>query len=383
MPKLGDVLKRNATKPAARKTPVWQGPCGKGSQGGVTQGLIGRYLCCPERFRVMVVEGWRGVEKWQSSTGYGDMWHCCEEALAALPDPSNKVDQWEPLKKHVQQECRHYTLQQQEILDWYDKCRVAFPLYVKHWQEHPDVQDRVPIFQEQVFDVPYNLPSGRTVRLRGKFDAVDLIGKGSDVGVWLQENKTKSRIEEGKIQHQLMCDLQTMVYLIALRGCIGQLHKKWQRYVGQIKGVRYNVVKRPAQYCGKKETRDGFMDRLRGIIEENPSEFFHRWKVTITDADVDKFRRECLDPILENLCDAYEWWRHCYTVGKDWSVWDYLAREKAFPLHRQRHFILPFGLHNTVLEANYSDLDEYLYSGSTVGLERVETLFRELETENA
>ena len=68
------------------------------------------------------------------------------------------------------------------------------------------------MLQEQVCDVPYNLPSGRVVRLRGKFDSVDLI----DGGIYLQENKTKGDIDKIQVERQLSFDLQTLMYSVAL-----------------------------------------------------------------------------------------------------------------------------------------------------------------------
>ncbi len=135
------------------------------------------------------------------------MWHECEEALAG-------DGVWEiALGDHCSAMCRLYPLQREEITKWANVCIVQFPEYVKFWQSHPDVVNRTPLLQEQVFDVPYALPSGRVVRLRGKWDSVDLI----DGGVYLQENKTKGDIDRAQVERQLRFDLQTMLYLISFQ----------------------------------------------------------------------------------------------------------------------------------------------------------------------
>jgi hypothetical protein len=326
----------------------------------------------------MVVEGLKPVPQFSAPLDFGNMWHVCEEELARVPSADRVVEsvqdfgEWgrtvweEPLKKYAQKLCRTYRTQQAIVNTWWGMARVMFPRYVRYWRDHPDVRDRVPMFQEQVFRVPYELPSGRTILLRGKFDSVDLVGKGSDVGVYLQENKTKSDPRDSKIARQLSYDLQTMMYLVALRsadlGDESPGHAMWNRYVGKIRGVRYNVVRRPRQYQGKKETHQQFLERLGGIIDDDPSEFYARWKVEVTDADVEGFQKGCLDPILENLC----WW---------WEEVTGVNHEYPPPPAHWRH---PFGVYNVMDEGGASDLDEYLATGSTAGLVRVGEMFPEL-----
>lgn len=400
MSKVGQLLQQTGvdmSQLTPRMEPLWKGP----EEGGITFSLLSRFLSCRERFRIMVVEGLQAADRWNHRLGYGEMWHMCEEALAAGNNPGNKVDQWTPLLRYAQENCRRYPLQQEEIDKWYNVCKVQFPIYVEYWKRNPDVQNRSPICQELAFNVPYKLPSGRVVRLRGKWDSVDKIGVGSDVGVWLQENKTKGDINETLLYRQLKFDLQTMIYLTALHTLQQQMRESdainglMSRFMGPIKGVRYNVVRRPlsggkgtivrhkATKNKDEETREHYYDRVRSIIDGSgedapgPSYFFMRWKVEVTEAEVYKFRHECLDPILEQLCD---WWGHLEWVRlKDHSPFGASNYKSPYTLgfHHWRH---PFGVYNILDEGGASDLDEYLVSGSEIGLERVETLFPELET---
>ena len=358
-PKSKGVLVDAARK--ADRPPVWAGPCGAGPQGGVTQSLISRWLSCRERFRLLVIDGWKTQERFTPTLDFGNMWHCAEENLAA-----NRG--WEkPLAEYSVGLCRRFPLQQNEINDWYEKCRALFPLYVEHWAEHPDVKNRQPLLQEQTFDVPYKLPSGRTARLRGKWDSVDLI----DGGVWIQENKTKSGIDSQAISRQVTFDLQSMVYILALRE--RQSHKPLVSYGSgaSIKGVRYNCVRRAAHKTAESMLEKFGVDSRNGRI----GEWFARWQVTISPADVAKFKRECLDPVLENMCDDFEWWSWCRENKAD--PFDYGRR--VVQRHENRHFRLPFGIYSPVHEGGSSDLDALLESGSTVGLRQVSTLFPELE----
>lgn len=359
-----------------RKEPLWKGPSDEGDEGGITFSMLSRFLACRERFRLLVVEGLKPADRFNHRLEFGNMWHVCEEILAktnAAPLPGPKQDLWrDGLTSYAQSLMKKYPTDQNDIANWYGICETMFPLYVRYWSQHPDVKDRTPLLQEQVFHVPYKLPSGRIVRLKGKWDSVDLIGNGKDAGIYIQENKTKSDINEVQLKNQLASgfDCQTMMYIVAYEEY--RIQPKQYRLGGEgvprgeaMKGVRYNVVRRPRQYQGKKETHKDFLNRLQRIIEEDQAHFFMRWKVDILPADVNRFRRECLDPILEQLCDWWEWIgqegddRNLYAFGKHW-----------------RH---PFNVYNPLLEGGSSELDNYLLDGSQVGLTQATTLFPELE----
>lgn len=351
-------------QPQRRQEPLWKGP----EQDGITFSLLCRFLSCRERFRLLVVEGLRTAEAFNPRIEYGNMWHVCEEALAACAmhqKPAGTPPWQEALRKHARDQCIQYPAQQQLVDTWYRICLAQFPAYVGYWAKHPDVQQRTPVFQEKVFDIAYNLPSGRVVRLRGKFDSVDAIGTAKRCELALQENKTKSSIDDRRIVRQLTFDLQTMIYLVALT----QMPDLDDYLPAFAKGkklplcVRYNVIKRPSHHQGKKETKEEFIARLQGIIVGDPANFFARWKVPVLPTDIAKFRRECLDPLLEQLCDWWEWVQN---------------NPDPFGKGNEVHWRHPFGVYNVLDEGGSSDLDEYLASGSEVGLQRVDKLFNEL-----
>ncbi len=400
---LTDKMKGRKQQAVATE-PLWRGPASAHEYGGVTQSLLSRYLCCPERFRITTIEGLRPVEKFNHRIEYGNLWHCAEEWYAKVCEDGNDgaVDvALSKLADYASKLCQKYPLDQVQVHHWYDVCRVTFPEYVRFWAAHPDVKARTPLMQEQVFDVPLPLPSGRTVRLRGKFDAVDLIGVGDNEGVWLFETKTKGDVDEVQLQRQMTFDLQTMLYLTALEYVpCADLGTE-----SPIKGVRYNVVRRPLSggkgsivrrkgkapqklKSGKwgkgkaEESHEAYYARLQGIIAKEPQTYFHRWNVVLGRNDLDRFRREFLDPVLENLLDDYEWWHWCYTQSggtEGSSVWDYLHRHKRFPHHQARHYRFPHGVNNPLLEGYSTDLDNYLETGQTTGLHRATIMFQELQ----
>ena len=345
-PKGAAAIKRPIKQRPA--TPVWRGP----EVDGITFSLLSRFLVCRERFRIMVVEGLRPKPSFSAPLEFGNMWHVCEEWHA------EGVKNWESfLEGYARKLLTSYPMDQEQVNHWYEICKTMFPIYADHWAKHPDVVNRTPLLQEQVFDVPYKLPSGRVVRLRGKWDSVDLVKDGKAEGVYLQENKSKSTIDSKKLTRQLSFDLQTMIYLIALSDGIKDFATNGAH---PILGVRYNVVRRSAHKSTDSMLKKIGEDTGSGRINE----WFARWNVKVLPGECRIFKDTCLDPILEQVCD---WWEFI-TKGT-------ASHLPLAPCH-WRH---PFGVYNVLDEGGSSELDEYLATGSTAGLVRITNLFPELE----
>lgn len=400
----------SAARDKRTTAPLWEGPCGTGWNGGVTQSIVKAWLTDRERFRVKYIEGWRPTAKFQPRMDYGNLWHTCEEHFAANRD-------WEgPLLYFCRDLSKKYPFQREDINHWFEVCRTQFPLYVEWWSQHPEVVERTPLLQEYAFDVPYTLPSGKVVRLRGKFDAVDLVGAGKTAGIYLFETKTKGDIDEIDIQRNLTWDLQTMMYLTVLNILQTSRNNLGFRVgfeLGPIRGVRYNVIRRPfsgdrtmiyrrkakfkAAVLSKRdgrvlhpevdepgETEKEFYSRLGEKIrnavgqefEVGPDEnyFFRRFKVEVTSEDVARFRRECLDPILQAI---YHWYSY---ISEDLQLTGGQLGESGDVIGRALHWRHPFGAANSVDLYGASDVDNYVNTGSTIGLERSTKLFSELET---
>ena len=389
-----------------RETPLWGGP----EQDGITSTLLKEFLVCRERFRIHTIEGLRVRETWNHKLGYGNMWHVCEEwysgyggCLNDKPD-GNIEAALRALRNYCQDQCKLYPLQQEEIQKWYNVCKREFPLYLDFWAHHPEQGKKQNLLSEAAFDVPYKLPSGRVVRLRGKWDSVDLV----DGGIWLQENKTKGNPKPEQIKRQLRMDLQTMLYLVAMEAYLSTSQrssaKTWLKR--PIAGIRYSVVRRPlsggegtiiqgkgtpARKCircngtgmlktkgcstcdmigvvpGKPpETDEDYYARMIEYVAKAPETYFMRWNVHISQADIDKFKKKCLDPILEQVC-------HWYDIVV-------LGEEVGLPSWAT-NFQMPYGVYSPLLDSNRgsTDLDDYLSTGSTVGLGRVTTVFPELD----
>lgn len=370
--------------------PLWKGP----QEDGITQSMLNTFLVCQERFYIKTILGIKPLEGFPHRLEYGSMWHECEEALASNED-------WRgPLRRYAIKLQREYPDDRREIDHWYNVCQAQFPPYIDYWRDHTDVKGRIPLFQEEVFRVPYKLPSGRVVDLRGKFDAADIIK--SEKGVFLQENKTKGEINEDQLKSELPNTLQPMFYLLALRTLFREENELWEQdkhlppvellgklvipkgipYPFKVRGVRYNVVRRPLSggrhsiRQKKNQTKSDFYKELSDRISGDPEFFFMRWRVELTNSDIDLFTREVIEPILENVLDWWEWIEFCCAEGA--CRYNGELRKEKFPHHTPRHFRFPYGLYNVLTEGKHDAMNHYLTTGSMVGMKKVDKLFPEL-----
>lgn len=385
-------LPATAHTPTQRREslPLWKGP----DRDGITFSLLSRFLCCRERFRLLVVEGLKPVPTFNHRIEYGTMWHLCEEAHSRGTGPlhqdrgqdqdrqGSEQQTWGELLTYCRELAKKFPHSATDINHWYNVCKAQFPHYLHYWNRASDNASYESLAREQVFSIPYALPSGRVVRLRGKFDGILLVhsnrpGSGTrgnaSKSIWLKETKTKGDVDPEQIVQQLSFDLQTMLYLVALQqaGChslpiAGVLYNVVRR---PLSGGRYSIVRhKPSKSKPQGESKNEYYARVSRIIQEDPAHFFMRWNVLITQNDIQCFKDSCLDPLLESLCD---WWS---LVSEDGG---YIHP----PSYRGLHWRMPYGVYNPTLEGNQSDLDNYLNTGSKVGLQQLEDssqLFAEL-----
>lgn len=369
-----------------KKRCVWSGPEGRCHNGGVSQSMIARWLSDRWRFALANIEGLRPVGKFSAPRDYGTMFHLCDEVHSAGGDWAGR------LKEHAAGLCRTYPADTEEIEKYWRACRVIFPEYVVFWAKTKEQVETVPLLQEFLFDIDYRLPlSGRVVRLRGKMDGVNLTGPGGRSWVVrLGETKTKYEIDREEVERILDFDIQTQLYLLALHEIkkdpkkLAQLPDKAYGALRQypIEGVIYNVAKRPwgsgagciRQLKGKTlkdgthkpgETTEAFFERLRQFPAENPQEWFARWTSDVSPADIAAFRKNCLDPILENMADWF-----AQVTGRETKVPDGYRT----PLH----FRHPNGCKNFLDSGGVTEYDGFLKSGNEAGLFRTDSLFEEL-----
>lgn len=332
---------------------LWKGP----HKDGITFSLLSKFLVCRHRFFLRVIKGLKEKqEEFPLKLEYGSLWHECEEAFSAGRS-------WmEACAAYGERLLRTYPAHVPTVTTIIGKVQAQFPHYVSYWEGRDmDQLSRWAIFQEEAFDVELVIPSQRKVRLRGKFDAVDWINKG----VWLQENKVKERIDHKGLTQGLWYELQTMIYNLALR-------EGYDTGGYPVKGVRYNVIKYPAQYQGKKETFPEFLKRLNKLIGKSPQDWFFRWKVPIYDHELDKFLTQTLYPVLENLCDWWEW------VSADGGENPFRVCPDTGIPGGGYHYQFPFGVYNSLSAGWRGDYWDYLTVDNQASVTHIEELFPEL-----
>ena len=135
---------------------------------------------------------------------------------------------------------------------------------------------------------------------------------------------------------------------------------------------------------------DDYYARLRGVIDgtgidskgeryPGPPDYFMRWNVEITPKDIENFKVRCLNPLLEQLCDWWDWIDFCQRNKHDRFSWSAAYGLDGDFEYQSLHWVALYGTYNPLLDGGGSEYDNYLRTGNSVGLRRVETLFPELQ----
>lgn len=261
---------------------------------GISYSLLSRFVNCRERFRLYAVEGVRegGRSSSKASMDWGTYFHELIELHAKHPHIS--------AQEIFRMAKRKLPLEERKI------AQIVFTEYVEWFKD-----ETFSYFgQEVVFDEMYALPNGRKVRLVGKTD--EIIMNDDGVSLMIQENKTKERIDEYKIESGIAHDLQSLMYAV----CISQKFKR------PVNGIVYNVIRKPTHRPKKivptktqlkedptlktrYENQTEFLERLKSEIKEDPAHFFLRWELALPEDHVERWRRSTFDPLLMQLV---MWW---------------------------------------------------------------------------
>lgn len=347
------------SRPGVRKLttrPVWT------IKDGITFSLLSRWIICRHRFWIRTVLGLRQDEGFIHRVEYGNMVHAgIEEFLKCDGDEfSVRVAKAQDAVARYCDTLRKEHSDDYEQIDWWQSIsQFQIDRYLRYWYKTD--KGRRTVYQEQVFDFILTLPSGRSIRIRGKYDGV--FREGRQQQAILLETKSKGEIDIVGLQTSLQCDLQSMLYLVALD----------QEGI-RCRKILYNCILRP---CGgkypirqkKSETKLQFLDRIKKMIVLSPEKYFIRFPVDVTDTDLLEFKVNVLFPQLEQLLD---WWE---------SI-------KSDPLNPQpigkfnpHHFKRPFGVFDSLALGNRGDYFEFITSNHSnlKGLKQVSTAFPELE----
>jgi hypothetical protein len=305
---------------------------------GISQSMLAKFVTCRERFRVYAVEGLSPTDR-KEAMEFGTIFHKALEYAAQKMTTSQIIS---------------------ALLRWGKKsnldvelCRIAaivIPHYTKFWKK-----DRYKyVSQEEVFEVPHRIRlNGKMVKLRGRWDEVYEL-KGN---LWLQENKTKSRIDEDKLLTTLPWDLQTMLYCYTLQLKTGR----------KVDGFLYNVIRKPGLKQHVKETDLAFLNRINDDIASQPDHYFKRYEIELSPDDIKNFVHQTLDPLLDQVA---VWWESIrLNPFNPWVGGD----GKPNPHHWTR----PFGIFDP-MSFGKGDYFEFITTGNRSGLAPIESPFPEL-----
>jgi hypothetical protein len=342
---------------------------------GITYSAISKFMTCPERFRLAMVEGW-------SETGlsapleFGSAFHyCLEMAASGVGEKEIPRILDEYTQTRIKENRRMTPEQIQEFENLMSMVEAVYQGYVKYWAKEDDPSKKVYISREETFRVQYPLPSGRQITLRGRWDEAyrDLSESKDSNGynrIWLQENKTKGNIDQDSLQSMLSQDLQSMFYCVTL-AC---------RFMEVPQGILYNVIRRPQLRPKKGETIPSFNARVQDDVAARPSWYFMRWKTCLEPGDLENWCLRSLNPLLEIVV---KWWdsvKHNpfdpWGEQVDWKVpWtEQVLKARLQNIHYQR----PFGVYDSLGSGQRGEFFEYLTRGSSYGLKKRKEVFPEL-----
>jgi hypothetical protein len=144
--------------------------------------------------------------------------------------------------------------------------------HFRYWKED---KKRKWVAAEAKFDVDFN-----GFRLRGMRDGLYEQNKG----LWILETKTTAAMNEDTLTDALAFDFQNLFYILATKLETGR----------EVKGVLYNILRKPSIKQGQKETLTDFLSRLEVDVQARQQFYFNRFQVSYPKPVQERFEKELL-----------------------------------------------------------------------------------------
>lgn len=160
--------------------------------------------------------------------------------------------------------------------------------YAKKWSKSD--REKQWVETEGVFDVNH-----AGYRLRGKIDGVFRY-PGKKPSAWVLETKTRTTIDEGTMDIALQLDPQSLFYCLALGIKLNT----------QVKGLLYNVIRKPSLRQGKAESIEKFRARIREDILHNIDHYYRRFEIPFSDAALIAFHED----LRVKLGEFEQWYKN-------------------------------------------------------------------------
>lgn len=264
---------------------------------GVSQSLLQKFTVCRDRYHKHACLGLKSTDR-KEAMEYGTIFHKLIEEGARMGDKYSRLKLVTIMNEYI----KAYHPSTESML----LAKIALMQYHKYkeWENNKPKYRYIaqePVFKEPIIlpatnfnpcpEIQINIPKTE-IFIRGRIDEViDINGD-----LWLQENKTKSRIDLSLIQDTVPENIQVMFYAVAAS----------IKYKRPVKGIIYNVIRKPGQKQRQKESDNDFIERIGKEIESNPGYYFYRLAYAFPKGAVDKWKREELIPLLYQV---YIWWR--------------------------------------------------------------------------
>jgi len=255
---------------------------------GFTQSSLTSWMKCPVKAR----NGMKGLYKagFGSAIMFGSVFHEYMDVMLNMyrdeeftnPDQCREIAFWNKAKSKVvakfSEEYIKATSEGKDIInECHMVCEVVVPEYFNYWKLDffgEDKKEWVEI--EGEFKV--NVTDGT---FRGKRDGVFISKHTQGRAKWLFETKTKSRFDDDILMKIIPRDFQVLCYMLA-----------WYLEHNEfLKGVLYNVIRKPQLRQTKKETTEQFMERIRADIKERPDFYFSRYLCDISENEIINFSK--------------------------------------------------------------------------------------------
>ena len=254
-------------------------------ESGITQSMLGAFLSCRQKAAFQLA-GWEPVGG-SVALVLGSLAH---DVLEHMYRDAKKGKKWAGQAQAILQQrlakfeydSDHNLANPQDAIDISIKVEAMIKNYITYYAKEDRNAEWLAL--EHRFDVEF-----MGWRLRGMMDGVRKVQRSW----WLFETKTASRIDESALSGYLTYDLQNLFYLLAMELVAGV----------KLKGVIYNIIRKPQLRLKKDENKDSFLIRIQEDIVVRPSFYFKRFEIFYPD----EVREEFKEQLLAKLSDYAAW----------------------------------------------------------------------------
>ncbi len=236
---------------------------------GVTQSILTAWDTCPVLAK-NILEGWMSPTP-NEALFFGSLFHNLLEDHYTKCKPDEIINLDNFLKE---QQKKAKGIKGEIIEKSFAMAEALYEPYVQFWDKADSTKNWQAL--EPVFDVEGPLTD---LRLRGRIDGVFKTKTGD---LWLLETKTKSRVDEAGLMEQLNLDFQNLFYINAAEIIFKQ----------PIKGVLYNVIRKPQLRQKNGEDLSSFARRMEEDVVKRPEFYFIRYEISYTRRAVKEFKEE-------------------------------------------------------------------------------------------